>query len=59
MEIKEKYIDTAGKIRVIFQIDDVRAIMLKFEKDISDEEIKNMVQSILDQEQIEIDGNEG
>lgn len=48
MEIRESYIDDAGKYRVVVDITNERAIMLKFQHEIQDEEILAEVQKILD-----------
>lgn len=48
MIIIEKYFDDAGKYRVVVEIDNTRAIPLKFQQEVDDEMAFLEVQKILD-----------
>ena len=51
MEIIDKAFDLADKYRVIVQVDPTRAILLKFDSEVSDEECFEKAKKYLEDEQ--------
>jgi hypothetical protein len=55
MKITDKTFDLADKYRVIVEIDDTRAILLKFDNEVNDEECFEKAKKYLEDEQAQYD----